>query len=86
MCRTSIDESKFKVTITIENTEHQMTNTWPLPEFSISALLNGLGIDDFNFGHSEIRMNLETDNDMRIFMRDLGISITDLDSLILDTE
>jgi hypothetical protein len=86
MCRKTIDESKFKVSITIENTEFNTQNTWPLPNFSISALLNGLGVEDFNFGASEIRMNLESDEDMEVLLRDLGIRITDLDSLIFDTE
>ena len=86
MCRKTIDESKFKVSIMIENTEFNTQNTWPLPNFSISALLNGLGVEDFNFGTSEIRMNLESNEDMEILMRDLGIRITDFDALIFDTE
>jgi hypothetical protein len=86
MCRKPIDESKFKVSITIENTEQSVTNTWPLPTFSVSSLLNGLGFDDFSFGTSEIRMNIETNDDMELFMRDLGIRISDFDSLIFNTE
>lgn len=87
MCRKAIDESKFKVSIMIENTEQSISNTWPLPNFSITTFLQNLGLDDFNFETpSEFRMNLETDDDMEVFMRDLGISISDLDTLILDTE
>jgi hypothetical protein len=86
MCRKSIDETKFKVSIRIENTEHNVTNTWPLPSFSISALMNGLNMEEFHFGTSEIRMNLDTSEDFELFIRDLGIRITDLDALIFDTE
>ncbi len=86
MCRKPIDESKFKVSITIENTEEGVTNTWPLPTFSVSALLGGLGIDEFNFGMTEILMNIETDDDMEAFLRDLGVRVSDLDTLILNTE
>jgi hypothetical protein len=86
MCRKPIDESKFKVSITIENTEQNITNTWPLPTFSVSSLLNGLGFDDFSFGMSEIRMDIDTNDDMELFMRDLGIRISDFDSLIFNTE
>ena len=86
MCRKPIDESKFKVSITIENTEQSTINTWPLPAFSVTSLLSGLGFEDFNIGMSEIRMNIETNDDMNLFMRDLGRRISDLDSLIFDTE
>ena len=88
MCRKAIDESKYKVSITIENTEHRLANTWPLPNFSISSLLSGLGvgIDDFNFEMSEINMNIDSTNDMDVLMSDLGIRIPDLDSFVFDTE
>ena len=87
MCRHNIDVSKFKVSIKIENTEQQITNTWPLSHLSISALLNGLGLEDLNLNFdTEIRMNLENNNDMELFIRDLGIRIADLDSLVLNTE
>jgi hypothetical protein len=87
MCRHNIDVSKFKVSIKIENTEQQITNTWPLSHLSISALLNGLGLEDLNLNFdTEIRMNLENNTDMELFMRDLGIRVADLDSLVLNTE
>jgi len=87
MCRKAIDESKFKVSIMIENTEQSISNTWPLPNFSITTFLQNLGLDDFNFGTpSEFQMNLETDDDMQDFIRDLGISISNLDTLVLDAE
>ena len=86
MCRKPIDESKFKVSIIIENTEERVTNTWPLPAFSVTALLNGLGMEDFQFGTSEIHMDIDTNEDMRTVLRDLGIRISNLDTLVLDTE
>jgi hypothetical protein len=86
MCRKPLDESKFRVSVTIENTERNTTNTWPLPSFSITTLLEGLGLEDFTFGTSEIRMNLENDHDMESFMNELGIRIANFDTLILDTE
>jgi hypothetical protein len=71
----------------IENTEQSISNTWPLPNFSITTFLQGLGLEDFNFGEtSEFQMELENDHDMQVFMRDLGIRISNLDALILDTE
>jgi hypothetical protein len=87
MCRKPIDESKYKVSITIENTEEGVTNTWPLPTFSVTSLLGGLGFDfDDFFRMSEIQMNIETDEDMELFMRDLGIRISNLDTLVFDAE
>lgn len=86
MCRKPFDESKYKVSIIIENTERSTANTWPLPNFSITNLLGNLGIDDFNFGTSELRMNLETHDDMELLLGDLGIRISDLDSFVFDTE
>jgi hypothetical protein len=71
----------------IENTEQSISNTWPLPSFSIASFLQGLGMDNTGLlGLTELRMNLDTDDDMEMFMRDLGVRIADFDSLIFDTE
>jgi hypothetical protein len=70
----------------IENTDRNTSNTWELPNFSVASLLSGLGLDEFNFRESEIRMDVDTSHDMETLMRDLGIRIADLDSFILDTE
>jgi hypothetical protein len=70
----------------IENTERNTSNTWELPNFSVSSLLSGLGLDEFNFRESEIRMDIDSQRDMETLMRDLGIRISDLDSFIFDTE
>jgi hypothetical protein len=86
MCRKSIDESKYKVSITIENTDRNISNTWEVPNFSVASLFGGLGLDDLNFSASEIRMDVDNQRDMETLMRDLGIRISDLDSFIFDTE
>jgi len=86
MCRKTIDESKYRVSIIIENTERNATNTWELPDFSVASLFGGLGLDELNFRESEIRMDVDSRHDMETIMRDLGIRISDLDSFIFDTE
>jgi hypothetical protein len=86
MCRKTMDESKYRVSITIENTDRNASNTWELPDFSVASLFGGLGLDEFNFRESEIRMDVDSRRDIEILMRDLGIRIADLDSFIFDTE
>jgi hypothetical protein len=86
MCRKTIDESKYKVSIIIENTEQNTSNMWDIPNFSVTSLLDSLGVEDFSIGSYEIRMDVENRVDMAALMRDLGVRIADLDSFVFDAE
>jgi hypothetical protein len=86
MCRKSMDDSKYKVSIRIENTEQNISNAWDLPDFSVTSLFGDLGLDDLNFTTSEVNMNVNNMRDMEEIMRDLGIRIANLDSFIFDAE
>lgn len=86
LCRKPFDDSKFKVSITIENTEYNVMNTLPLSALSISSLFSGLDTDYFNIGVTDIQMQIDNDHDMELFLRDLGIRVTDLNTLIFDAE
>ena len=86
MCRKTIDESKYKVSIIIENTEQNTSNTWDMPNFSVSSFFDTLGVEDFNVGSYEIRMDVDNRLDMAALMRDLGVRIADLDSFVFDAE
>lgn len=86
MCRKTIDESKYKVSIIIENTEQNTSNMWDMPNFSVSSFLDTLGVEDFSVGSYEIRMDVDNRLDMAALMRDLGVRIADLDSFVFDTE
>ena len=87
MCRTAIPKSKYKVSITIENTEQSVSNTLPIDETAAAFLLYSLRmVEDYDFGTTVFNMDIDSDRDMEIFIRDLGIGIANLDSLVFHTE
>lgn len=85
LCRNTFDDSKYKVSITIQNTENNTTDTRPLDIIALETLLHGLEIPDPTM-ISEISINLDTTRDFQMFISDLGIRIADLDPSIFNTE
>lgn len=76
ICRKIFDISQFKVTLTVQNNYTSQSNTVNLESDSI---FNIIDIFDMSF-------DVENTMDLDSLLTDLGVSIPNLDSLILDTE
>jgi hypothetical protein len=85
MCRKNIGPEKYKVTLNIENLETKVSNTVTLGEDSTIGLFNGLGLDSIQ-GTIEFQMVMETDSVLREYLEDLHIRLSDMNSLIFNTE
>jgi hypothetical protein len=76
ICRKIIDGTQFKITVNIQNNYTATSNSVSLNEDSI---FNVLDLFDINFDVDEIP-------DLDSILADLGVSLTDFDSSVLDTE
>jgi hypothetical protein len=76
LCRKVFDVSQFKVTITVQNNYTATSNTVSLEN---DAIFNIMDIFDMSF-------DVENTVDLESLFADLGMSLSDLDSLVLDTE
>lgn len=76
ICRKIIDGTQFKITVTIQNNYTATANSVSLNEESI---FNVLDLFDINFDVDEIP-------DLDSILADLGVSLADFDSAVLDTE
>ena len=75
-CRKVFDASKFKITVTIQNNYTATANSVSLNEGSIFDVLD---LFDINF-------DVDQQEDVESILADLGVSIADFDSSILDAE
>jgi hypothetical protein len=75
-CRRVFDVSQFKVAVTIHNNYTQMSNVVSLNEESI---LDVLDLFDISF-------EAENTIDLNSILSDLGVTLADFDSAILDAE
>lgn len=76
LCRKVFDVSQFKVTVTVQNNYTATSNTVSLES---DAIFNIMDIFDMSF-------DVENTVDLDSLLADLGMSLSDLDSLILDAE
>lgn len=76
LCRKVFDVSQFKVTVTIQNNYTAQSNTVSLES---EAIFNIMDIFDMSF-------DVENTIDLESLLTDLGVSLSDLDSLVLDAE
>ena len=76
ICRKIIDGTQFKITVTVQNNYTGTANSVSLNEDSI---FNVLDLFDINFDVDEVP-------DLDSILADLGVSLSDFDSSILDAE
>jgi len=76
LCRKLFDVSKFKVVVTIQNNYTAGSNSVSLGSESV---FNVMDLFDITF-------DVENDLDLDSLLADLGVSLSDFDSLILDAE
>ena len=76
LCRKVFDVSQFKVIVTVQNNYTAQSNTVSLES---EAIFNIMDIFDMSF-------DVEDTVDLESLLADLGVSLTDFDSLVLDAE
>jgi 16S rRNA C1402 N4-methylase RsmH len=76
ICRKIIDGAQFKITVTVQNNYTATANSVSLNEDSIS---NVFDLFDINFDVDEVP-------DLDSILADLGVSLSDFDTSILDAE
>ncbi len=76
ICRKIIDGTQFKITVTVQNNYTATANSVSLNEDSI---FNVLDLFDINFDVDEVP-------DLDSILADLGVSLSDFDTSILDAE
>jgi hypothetical protein len=76
LCRKVFDVSQFKVTVTVHNNYTAESNTVSLGS---GAIFNIMDIFDMSF-------DVENTLDLDSLLADLGVSLSDFDSLVLDAE
>ena len=76
LCRKVFDVSQFKVIVTVQNNYTAQSNTVSLRS---EAIFNIMDIFDMSF-------DVEDTVDLESLLADLGVSLADFDSLVLDAE
>jgi hypothetical protein len=76
ICRKIIDGAQFKITVTVQNNYTATANSVSLNEDSI---FNVFDLFDINFDVDEVP-------DLDSILADLGVSLSDFDTSILDAE
>lgn len=81
VCRKNFDLSKYKVTITIENTEDDETHTMSLPHSNIRQLFDTIDFTELpdELDSVQLHFDINTLNDLEILIEDLGIERTQLE-------
>ena len=88
LCRKLFDVSHFKISLKIVNTRTDTTSNTELPSESIRNIIDGLNFDFLDFSNSltELNFDIDTLQDLQTLLNDIGVSNTDIDSTIFDTE
>jgi hypothetical protein len=73
VCRKVFDGTNFKVQLTVHNNIQQTSNVLPLSDVVALDIL-------------DVFFDVDTTIDLESLLSDLGVSMSDLDSTILDTE
>jgi hypothetical protein len=76
VCRKVFDVSQFRVTLTVRNNYTEMSDTVSLENEAIFNIM-----DRF-----DLSLDIEDTLDLDSLFADLGVSLSDLDALVLDTE
>jgi hypothetical protein len=76
VCRKVFDVTQYKVIVTIQNNVTAVSNSVTLNEESIFSVLD---LFDINFDIEELP-------DLESILADLGMSLSDFDASVLDTE
>lgn len=81
VCRQSFDISKYKVTVRIENTEHQETQDLTFPYSEILQLFEDLDMTELpdQMEAAEFQFDVDSLNDLETLINDLGIPDTQIE-------
>ena len=87
LCRKYFDLAQFKVSLKIVNTHSGITSENDVPPETINNIFQGLNIDlAFGSHITEFDFDIDTLQDLQALLNDIGISNTDIDPAVLNTE
>ncbi len=90
LCRKPFDTKKYKVTMTILNTETSESRITSMDSTIIQTILQNMNLNDDSFLLEEFETNIEFDvetrRELENILADLGVSNTNTDILIPDAE
>jgi hypothetical protein len=86
ICRKQLNGNEYRVTLTIENLNNNLSNVYNLPIESIRSIIDQLQIDDNELASfsTEINFDINNVNDLRELLTEFGLS--DVDTFIFNTE
>lgn len=84
VCREPFDVPMFKLKIEIQRIVDGETRTINTTESLLNSFINQMGMEDY--AYSDVEADIDTDDDLRSILRDIGIPFTDFDSIPTDTE
>ncbi len=79
LCREEINKPLYKITISIKNTRKNTEQT--LEDIDPSRLTNLISLFD-----TDIQVDMRSMEELDSFFRDIGFSLADIDTSVLDTE
>jgi hypothetical protein len=77
VCRKVFDGSQFKITVTVQNNYTAVANSVSLNE---EQTMDVIDLFDLSFDHVDTLIDLDS------ILSDLGVSLTDLDPAVFNTE
>lgn len=86
-CRARFGPPKYKLSIKIENLETNVTDTLDeLSEDITMTIFERMGMDPTNMISTDISFEPDTVDSLRELLGDMGVSLSDFDSSVFDTE
>jgi len=86
-CRTRFGPPKYKLSIHIENLETNISDTLnDLSEDITMNIFENMGLDPTNMVSTDIEFEPSNLDSLRELLDDMGVSLSDVDSSIFDTE
>lgn len=88
LCRQHMSNNKFRVTLKIENLKNNNNNIINISFSDIQDLIERMGIteEELDIGSTDIVFDAEDLESLQSILADLGVSSSNIDSSVLNTE
>lgn len=87
-CRNDYGPDHYRVTLSIENLKRRTRSSTTLPNTVIQRIMSRMNIEPEDIENYSTDITFDFDNleDLETVLSDMGISLTDLDTSVLNTE
>lgn len=88
LCRKILSGANYRVTLTVENLNRDVSNTTVLSLETLQTVIQRLNLDESDLATFSTEINFDVENleDLETILTDFGIRVTDIDPSVLDTE